>query len=156
MKLFQALKLKNKLVGEIQNKKGLINQKNSVTKGEVQYYNSKTLFEELKQFIRDLNNLKFAINLANSGIQQSIYELAEAKTMLNFVKSLNTNEGKIRNRFSSAEEADEYIVSINELDKNSLVNEYQILVDTLQDKIDVYNHTTTCDIDETQFLINKK
>ena len=44
MKLFQALKLKNKIVGEISNKKNLINQKNSIVNGEKNYYDVKTLF----------------------------------------------------------------------------------------------------------------
>jgi len=156
MKLFQALKLKNKLVGEINNKKSLILQKNSITLGEKNYYNSKQLLEELIQYIKDLNTLKVAINLANFDIQQSIYEIAEAKSFLSFIKSINTTEGKIKGggRFSGEIEND-FIVGINEAEKNKFVSEYQILVDLLQDKIDIYNHSSECVVDEKSFLINK-
>ena len=156
MKLFQALKLKNKIVGEISNLKGLINQKNSVSSGEKNYYNSKDLFTKLTQHVANLADLKIAINSANAPVQRAIYELAEAKSMLNFVKSLNTAEGKIRGfrRFDDIKE-DEFVVSINEADKNKLVATYQTLIDSLQDQLDIHNHTTDCNIDEKTLLINQ-
>jgi len=156
MKLFQALKLKNKLVGEINNMKQLILQKNSLNSGEKNYYDSKQLLVELKQYVKDLNMLKIAINVANLNIQESIYNLAETKALLTFVKSINTTEGTIKNRSFAGVNEDEYIVGINELEKNNLISEYQGLIDQLQDKIDIYNHTTDCLVDEKSFLINKK
>lgn len=157
MKLFQALKLKNKIIGEISNIKNQINQSNSVSNLQKNYYVSKDLLEKLIQYIKDLNDLKVAINLANTGIQKTIYELAETKTLLTFIKSLNTTEGKIRNysHFSSNVSEDEMIVSINELEKNNLIKQYQDLIDKLQDQIDIYNHTNDCIINEKELLINK-
>jgi len=157
MKLFQALKLKNKLVGEISNVKSLILRNNSIAEGEKTYYNSKELFDKLKQHISDLTNLKVAINKANINIQQTIYDLGETKSMLDFIKSLTTVEGKVNSRRGFSETIEQiFIVGINELEKNNIASKYQTSLDQLQDKIDIYNHTTDCDIDETKFLINIK
>lgn len=155
MKLFQALKLKNKLVAEITNKKSLIQQKNSREEGETNYYNVNQLFKDLTTHIDNLTALKIAINDANSPIQHIIYELAETKTMLNFIKGLNTQEGVIKNRFASDTES-KYVVAFNELQKNELVEQYQSKIDTMQEDIDVFNHTTDIKLDVSNFLILKK
>jgi hypothetical protein len=157
LKLFQSLKLKNKIIGEIINKKSLLAQHNSHAIGETNYYDCNVVFEEIRQHIKDLIALKTAINVANVSIQSTIYELAEAKTMINLIKSLNTQEGKIKSgRIYAGDTENEYAVSINELTKNNLAEEYQTIIDTIQDKIDLFNHVTDCQINEQEFLIFKK
>jgi hypothetical protein len=156
MKLFKALKLKNKLVGEIANKKNLFLENNSFIEGQTKYYDSIKVLAEIEQYTKDLLNLKMAINTANIPIWKDIFNLSEAKSILSSLNSLTTTEGIIKHRQGFVGEVtNEYTVSINELKKNELIAKYEKIIEETQDKIDIFNHVTECNIKESDLEITK-
>jgi len=92
MTLHQALKLKNKLTGEIAGIKALIETKNSYPEGTVdpEKFNTEELYTGLLSKIEELVNLKLAINEMNLPIQRKIYDISEFKALIAFWKSVST------------------------------------------------------------------
>lgn len=145
MKLYKALKLKNKLANEIAQLKMKVIQKNSRKEGDIEYYDVNELFVEIELKVAKLVALKNAINNKNIEIQKKIYEISEYKGMIMFLKQINTKEGVDKsNRFGEVTE-DKYIVDINEIQKEKLIEQYQEMVDEVQEELDLFNHTAEID-----------
>jgi hypothetical protein len=150
MKLYKALKLRKKLVGEITALKQKIQGKNSYMKGSLnpEKYNVPKLYEELLEKIDQLTGLKFAINEANREIQAQIYTLAEYKALIAFWNSVSTVEGVQEGGRFGSEALREYCVQVDEETRNGYVKVFQARVDAIQEEIDTYNYTTELPWDE--------
>jgi hypothetical protein len=150
MKLYKALKLRKKLVGEITALKQKIQSKNSYMVGSLnpEKYNVPKLYEELLEKIDQLTGLKFAINEANREIQSQIYVLAEYKALIAFWNSVNITEGmQEAGRFGS-ETLREYKAQVDDETRNKYVADFQKRVDAIQEEIDTFNYTTDIPWDE--------
>jgi len=150
MKLYKALKLRKKLIGEIAQLKSKIQQKNSYMVGSLnpEKYNVQKLYDELGGKIDLLTGLKFAINEANREIQSKIYVIAEYKALIAFWNSVNTTEGmQEAGRFGS-ESLREYKAQVDDETRNKYVADFQKRVDAIQEEIDTYNYTTEIPWDE--------
>ncbi|MFW5847768.1 MAG: hypothetical protein ACOCVF_02500 [bacterium] len=145
MKLYKALKLKNKLANEIADLKRKIMQKNSMVEGSIEYYDVNELYEELLIKIDKLVALKNAINLKNVEIQNKIYLLAEYKGMISFLKGIPTKEGFEKSKSFGEVSEYNFVVSINEVQKEKLINDFQEEIDELQETVDHFNYTTDID-----------
>jgi hypothetical protein len=152
MKLYKALKLRKKLVGEITSLKQQIQSKNSYLVGSLkaEKYNVPKLYEQLLEKIDQLTGLKFAINEANREIQAQIYTLAEYKALISFWNGVSTVEGTQEGGRFGSEALREYAVQVDEETRNSYVKVFQARVDAIQEEIDVYNYTTDIPWDEPQ------
>jgi len=152
MKLYKALKLRKKLVGEITNLKQQIQSKNSYLVGSLkaEKYNVPKLYEQLLEKIDQLTGLKFAINEANREIQAQIYTLSEYKALISFWNGVSTVEGTQEGGRFGSEALREYAVQVDEETRNSYVKVFQARVDAIQEEIDVYNYTTDIPWDEPQ------
>src|SRR3989304_7125363 len=95
MKLYKALKLKKKLIGEISALRSKIQEKNSYAVGSLNpdNYNVPNLYRDLNEKINSLVDLKVAINSANIGIRDKIFVLSELKALISMLKVLPTTEG---------------------------------------------------------------
>lgn len=144
MKLYKALKLRKKLVGEIAQLKAQIQSKNSYMKGSLnaEKYNVQKIYDELLAKIDQLTGLKFAINEANREIQSQIYVLAEYKALIAFWNSVSTVEGTQEGGRFGSEVLREYVVQVDEETRNKYVADFQKRVDAIQEEIDTYNYTT--------------
>lgn len=142
MKLYTALKLKKKLVGEITKLKTQIQAKNSYIMGDTNAnkYDVGALETILNQKITELVELKLSINKANLVIQSDIYHLAEIKGLLLFWQSVNTSEGIQESPYS--DKITTRVVHFDELATEQRQKELQEKVDAIQEKIDSYNYTT--------------
>jgi hypothetical protein len=149
MKLYKALKLRKKLVGEIAKLKSDIQAKNSYLQGSLkaEKYNVPKLYDELLAKIDQLTGLKFAINEANREIQGQIYTLAEYKGLIAFWNSVPTVEGTQVHGYSDAKTL-EYCVQVDEETRNKYVKAFQTRVDAIQEEIDAFNFTTDIPWDE--------
>ena len=149
MKLYKALKLKKKLVGEIARLKSNIQTKNSYMEGSLNAtkYSVPKMYEELLEKIDELTGLKFAINEANREIQAQIYTLGEYKALIAFWNGVSTTEGTQIHGFSNSVSA-EYKVQVDEEAKNQYIKKFQDRVDAIQEEIDTYNYTTDIAWDE--------
>jgi len=144
MKLYKALKLRKKLVGEITKLKRQIQNKNSYVIGSLngEKFDVNKLYTELKEKIEELVGLKFAINEANREIQSRIYVLSEYKALFVFWNEVSVTEGLVNNRGFGGDSNVEYKVQIDEHKRDEMLIEFQTKIDALQEEIDEYNYTT--------------
>lgn len=142
MKLYKALKLKKKLIGEITKLKQMIKDKNSYMTGSLngEKFDVPALYAELKTKTDALVGLKYVINEANRDIQSLIYNLSEQKALIAFWNEVSVDEGVKAIGYS--DKIAEYKVQIDEKKRNEMVAELQQKVDSLQEDIDTYNYTT--------------
>lgn len=143
MKLYKALKLRKKLVGEVAKLKQQIQAKNSYTEGALdpEKYNVNKIYVELLAKVDELVGLKFVINEANREIQAKIYALSELKALLVFWNGVSVQEGDHMVGYSDAKTVT-YKSQIDEITRNQMVNEFQKKIDAMQEDIDTYNYTT--------------
>jgi len=146
MKLYKALKLKKKLVGEIAKFKEQIEKNNSYLVGSInsEKYDTHSNYELLQLKINELINLKLAINTANQKIQLKIYELSELKALISFWNDVSCIEGSVSSDYSTS--IKEYKVHYDDTKRNHLIEQYQDKVDKIQEEIDTYNYTTDISI----------
>lgn len=150
MKLYKALKLRKRLIGDITNLKKLIAEKNSYLEGAINDQRSDVngMYDTLLQKIDELTALKYIINEANREIQAKIYVISEYKALIKFMSDLNVNEGMTKlARFTDA--TAQHQVHINEEQRDSIVKLYQIKVDAIQDEIDEFNYATDIPWEDT-------
>lgn len=148
MKLYKALKLKKKIVGEIAKLKEQISQKNSYVEGSLnaEKYDINELYDTLLKKVDNLVGLKFAINEANYEIQNKIYVLSELKALIVFWKDVSVIEGIHKNEYER--EAKKYNVHIDEIKRDNIIAAFQKRIDAIQEEIDLYNYTTDIPWDE--------
>lgn len=142
MKLYKALKLRKKLVGEIVKLKEQIKTKNSYLQGSVSAgkFDIAKVYAELQAKINELVGLKYVINEANRPIQEQIYRLSELKALLVFWNEVSVAEGLQSIGYSDT--IKDYRVHIDENERNTKVAEFQKKIDVIQEEIDNYNYTT--------------
>lgn len=141
MKLYQALKYKNKLAGEIRELEQLIQMKNSNLVGNENPFNLKESSVELAGKRDEMVNLKVNINKANSPIVPKIFTLSELKASHKFWSTLNTKKGKFNEGYGVAVPA-EYEATFDEVQVLSRKKELQKQIEQTQDELDQYNHVT--------------
>ena len=142
MKLSKALKLKKRLASDLTRLQSKVQSNNSVLKGNTLKYDINELMKEISDKRKDLINLKISINNANVTIQGKIYELAETKSYIQFLKAINTEEGIVTSRYGDGP-SQNYTVIIDEIQKDSLITKAQDKLDSIQEEIDTFNYTTT-------------
>lgn len=145
--LAKALKLKNRLAGRL-----------SAIVGDIQLYNS-VLEEQVGKvdvnkllFLRDaislaLIELKIALYKSNVGIQLELYTLAEKKGEIDFYRMLNTRDGSERHGYQNTNVT--YRATLTKSDVDARIKVLEAEIDSLQDQIDSYNHSTKFAISQT-------
>ena len=152
--LAQALKLKNRMAGEISRMRDIINRENSLPETEEARANSRTAFTDLAGKCRDLATLKALIATANTGTPElsgGIYAMlnlqAELRGLIEFLKSLDTKEGNAADSggFFSRRDPREvkYVAEIKRDEVDRWIGEFQHEIHMLQDTIDEFNSQTT-------------
>ena len=106
MKISKALKLKNRLAGEIGRLKTLIQTSNVVKNGVEREHDVVKNIDDLNKTVASLIDVKTAIALGNTGRMattqaindnnhKSIFAMAELKGLIEFYKSIPTTHGKV-------------------------------------------------------------
>lgn len=156
--LAKALKIKNKLIGEIKDIEKMIVSKNTIIINEkvdigkhVNKYNVEKMYNELQDKTNKLINLKIAINDANSEIIHHIFSMGEYKSLLKFLSTIDIKEGVV-NRGYLESNVNEYFSQIDDIKLNGMKKELQDKIDNIQDELDKHNHTTILDLEEKDFV----
>ncbi len=144
MKIYQALKEKNKIVGKINELTMLIQQKNSMPKTNPNHFDLDSVLSELHSEKAKLIQLKTAIYKANFPIQEKIFTLSELKSSVKFWTGLNTKEGLEVGHFNR--ESVEYKAHFNEVQTRLKIEEIQAEIEKIQEELDYFNHTTDISI----------
>lgn len=144
MKIAKALKIKNRLAGELNRIKGLIERENSQLLANFNEYKMKELSESFYNTKADLIRLKAKIQMKTAPISEKLIAIAEAKDEMSFFQSLDTKDGEfIVTRYGVEPNTTVYKAHYTQDDVDKKVVEIQAQIDNLQDEIDEYNATTS-------------
>jgi len=142
MKLAKALKEKNRLVGEINRLKNLIERENSRDVRSTSKVDCGKLWPEMISATEKLINLKSKIFKANIGIYEKIVRMGELKLQLSWLESVNTRDYKTetpdRNGVVIVTEVKAWM---NQEKADAKKLDLQNEISLLQDQIDEYNAT---------------
>ena len=160
MKIAKALKLKNRLAGEIARLKGIAQTKNVTEITQKPVYDVKNIVTaQLPFVIGNLVTVKTAVAMSNAGVTQenntqtisssafwNIFMMAELKGMIETLRAIDTKDGTFNSahgRFGEIATATPvtYVASLKQADIDSLVAKYEADIDSLQDLLDTHNAT---------------
>lgn len=145
MNIKQALKQKNKLVGNNTELFQRLETNNSVEAGAIRHYDVEETLTQLLNNVDDLVELKTKIHKANMEVYHKIFELSELKNLVKLIRILNCDEGTVRNRrrFSDDETPLQKTTIIDVVHRDNLVKMLETKIETLQDELDSHNATKT-------------
>jgi len=156
MKLAKALKLKNRLAGEITRLKGIIQTRNVVESGHEKIYDVQYIVETgLPKVIKNLVSVKTGIALANAKEAHGsvefyqttpywkIFMISEIRGLIDALRKMDTKNGKVSEyRGMGAEVISvEYVGLVKQQDVDRIVLAYEKDIDRMQDELDAYNAT---------------
>jgi hypothetical protein len=142
MNIKQALKEKNKLAKKVTDLMDRTNRNNSMDEGAVRSYDPKESLEQALQMVDDLVNLKTKMHMANAEVYDKIFRMSEYKSLVKYLKTLNCSQGTIVTSRYGDSTARQMTTVISEVERDSLVEKYETLIDNLQTELDTHNATT--------------
>jgi len=144
--LAKALKVKNRQIQRVRDLQQRINACNSYIQGSQPDFDANALYAQLEVEVDRLWHTKAAINGANAPIQPVIYELAEKKGLVTFLKGLNTQRGLqlLAYMATQPQEYESQITAQIAADKIAILEKE---IDRLQDRLDEHNATTLVEVD---------
>ncbi len=143
MTVKQALKLKNRLIGEIRQLNQRVHEYNSVVEGNVRPYSVKQTLSTIYGKINELTALKTQIHLANAKVYDKIFLLSELKSLVKMMKELDCTEGSSNEYYLRRGES--VIVKTSEMSILERDNEVAFLesrIDEIQEELDYHNAVT--------------
>ena len=147
MKVSRALKLKNKLAGEVAHFKAFLLAQNARPVKQPFDYNNAEVLANLRARLHELVKVKTAIAVVNSAIYEKIFQLAELKGPIAKLNELDTRQGIIVDHDHYRERAEvEYVAQIKKVEVDRLVAELQGQIQSIQEELDEFNHTHSVDL----------
>ena len=161
MKISKALKMKNRLAGDIAVLKQRITENNVavVDRGD-SGFDVMALYENFQKATESLVAIKTAIAMANGGnVVNSgsvgtvnayrIYKMAELKGMIEMLRNLDTRNGKFNEgtRFGDVPIVTEYRATISRSKADEMIVGLTDQIESLQDDTDAFNATAEINID---------
>ena len=147
MNLAQALKLKNRLAGELVRQQQILQRENARRSDSVSKVDRKEVWDKILQLSEDLGELKGQITQANVNIYPALERMAELKARIAFINSLPKRDGE---EITSVGYNQEKLVyqwnsMITQEGADAMVVDLQKEINDLQDEVDSYNATTEID-----------
>jgi len=140
MNVKQALKAKNKLVGEIKECYRIIQTQNSIEEGNPRRYSVKKKIEEIASLTDELVQLKAQLHRANESVYEKIFQMAEIKGIIKELKKMDVSEGKQDSRYGSVVSVKE--VEMTVIERDAIVKQYEAEVEKIQNELDIHNSNT--------------
>jgi hypothetical protein len=140
MNLAKALKVKNKKLAEYNKTLQKVMAHNSYDVTSKKDYNAKTLLDLAETQLQEYVLFKTAIHTASQPVRDKIFLIGELKSLLSRIQGLSTNEGSIRDRYSS--DTITYAADITLLEKEAKIEALEAGIEKLQDELDYFNATT--------------
>lgn len=144
MNLAQALKLKNRLAGELVRKQQILERENARRSDSVSKVDREAVWNEIVELSERLGELKGRITQANVAIYPSLERMAELKSRITFLNTLPKREGEDVNFVGRDNDKLTYTWDsfINQERADDEVAQLQEEINYLQDTVDAYNATT--------------
>ncbi len=151
--LARALKLKNRLQSSIRSVAGDLEKYNSIVKDGTKEVDTRISLGEYDRVVDCLISLKVKIFVANVPVYEKILRLAETKSKIKVLRSLDTQHGKVVDtyRYSGSSEMIEYEANFRKADVDSIIRDLEDQVDQIQEELDKNNHMTHIEIDPINF-----
>lgn len=140
MNVKQALKAKNKLVGEIKECYRILQTQNSIEEGNPRRYSVKKKLEDIAELTDELVQLKARLHRANAPVYDKIFQMAEIKGIIKELKKMDVSEGKQSERYGSVVSIKE--VEMNVIERDAIIKQYEEHVEKLQNELDIHNSNT--------------
>src|SRR2546422_6039841 len=138
MKIAKALKLKNKLAGEVAQLKELLAKQNARSTKQKFDYDSREGLATLRTKIQQLVKTKAAIAAANAEVYDRIFRLAELKGLVTTLGSLDTRSGVFLEGGDFARQPIEveYVAQLSKVEVDKAIEELKSEIQALQDELD--------------------
>ena len=143
MTLKQALKLKNKLVQELNELTVRLQSNNSIIEGNTRDYSAKETLSQIYTKVDELTYIKTKIQKANFEVFDKIFLLSELKSLVSKMKGLDCTNGAAVDYYSRRPESP--LIKHSEISFVERDNEIKFLenrIDQIQDELDHFNATT--------------
>ncbi len=142
MKIAKALKLKNKLAGDVAKLKELLAGQNSRAVKQKFDYDNREVLASLRAKIAELVKVKAAIAAANAEVYAKIFMLAEIKGLVQILKGMSVKDGRFVEslNYASSVEVD-YVAQLKKAEVDKLVADFELEIQELQDSLDEFNFT---------------
>ena len=138
MKIKKALKEKNKLVSKLSSEFLKVSAYNSVEEGTTPPYDPKQALETVMSTIDQLVDLKTRIHRANAKVYDKIFRMAELKSIVKQIKSVDCTSGKTSDRWSR-ETPIVKVAAISVVERDQLVEKIEAEIEKLQEELDAHN-----------------
>jgi len=146
--LARALKLKNRLAGQLTKIGGRAVTHNSYVEGTNSPYDSVKVFAEYRAIVAQLVELKAKIQTANTPIHVKIAMMGEYRTEIALLNSMSVTKGTVvENRYGDGQDSTRvYVAAIDKVARDNDVAKLEQEIDILQDDIDAHNATTSIEL----------
>lgn len=147
--LAKALKIKNRITGELRKQMQVLQRENSQRADKTHQIDPKDILVKITNLSNNLITLKTAINNANSGIVKQLAFMEESKSYISFLEQLRgyIKEEEIDyNGTGSTPARIPYNTAFTNYDIDKMVKEVQQKIGENQDFIDDFNATTFIEI----------
>lgn len=143
----RALKEKNRVAGRLAKARQLVDKDNSKEKKVPRGVDVKAVYAEAKMLRDRLVAIKTAIAVANQSIVGKIVELAEVKSEIAYLNTLNVQEGMFEESNYGGKLVKEYDAVLKKAEVLAEVNALQRRADELQDALDEFNASVKVEIE---------
>jgi hypothetical protein len=144
MNIAKALKVKNRLTGQIAKQYEIIKRENSRRNDNTSTVNVEAEVAKLAELQDELITLKAKISTASIPVFEKVIELKEVKGLVNFLKALSVREGVEKIAYGQNTVIDyTWTAYINAEKRDSKVTELEKQINDLQDEIDNFNAVTS-------------
>jgi hypothetical protein len=143
MTIRQALKQKNKLVQELKELNGRLQNNNSIIEGNSRDYSSKETLTAIYSKVNELTVLKTKIHRANAPVYDKIFLLSELKSVAQTLRALDCTNGIAVDFYARRSESQ--IVKNAEITTTERDTEIKFLesrIEQIQDELDQFNAVT--------------
>jgi len=140
MNITKALKQKNKLVSKTNEYISHVSAYNSIQEGTTRPYDAREALEKAMTSVDELVALKTAIHKANSKVYDKIFKLAELKSLVSKLKSLDCKEGMQQSYRMDAPV--KYTTQISIVEKDQWIEKLESQIEMLQEELESHNAKT--------------
>lgn len=148
MNIAMALKLKNRLAGEINSLQSIFERENARRNDSVSKVDCKNVWEKILATSDQLGLVKARIAEANVPIYANLERMAELKSRAAFLNGLKTREGNeiIPGGHYQERQVYQWSSFFNQEQVDEMVADLRKQIEALQDACDIYNNKTEIDV----------
>ncbi|HPY74382.1 MAG: hypothetical protein KBC30_05300 [Planctomycetes bacterium] len=155
VKLSKALKIKNNLINQYNQATDIFSRENSRLVKSTSTIDREKIYQKIEKLLNLIIEVKTRIAEANIGIYKQIASIAEVKSIISYLRSLNTTDGIITKTTYQSTYEEEYTAYLKVADIDAKILELTKKIELLQDEVDEYNATHEIILPDDELIYNK-